>query len=501
MTKKTFRLLLGPLLLQAVFACRLAAELPEVARTVNEGCGQSFSFDGQAYRGDLNKLPIGVFDSGIGGLTVLSTLLTLDLFDNHSGAESPDGVPDFDRERFVYLGDQANMPYGDYPAAGRTELLRELIIKDAVFLLGTRYWPGREASSPRSDKPPVKAIVVACNTATAYGIEDLREAVELWGIPLYVVGVVEAGARGALEAVGQSGNVAVMATEGTCSSLAYVRAVERAWSEAGLAAPMVIQQGCLGLAGAIEGQRDYISTAESGLNPAYHGPSPSNSAARIDTLIFERYGFEPEGLLGLSLASVQLNSVDNYIRYHTTTLVDRYSFENDGRPLAVVILGCTHFPFFSRSLAAAFDRLRNLEVVEDCCPEKPYAGLIAAGLVLVDPARNTAVELYRELRRRGILLAEGVRCLIDTDEFYISVTSPATSPENLDADGGFTYEFKYGRPAGNPDLEDVRRVPLTAASLKGQAREMIREKMPVVWQRLVEFNRGSPRLTRVPRIR
>ena len=476
----------------------LAAELPEIYRAAQDGQAQAFSFDRRAYKGDLAPLPIGVFDSGIGGLTVLATIVTLDRFDNRTGSEKPDGVPDFDHERFIYLGDQANMPYGDYPSEGRTEFLRELVAKDALFLLGSRYWPSRAAPEERTDKPPVKAIVVACNTATAYGLEDLKSAVELWGIPLYVVGVVEAGARGALSAVGGRGNVAVLATVGTCSSLGYVRAVERAWGEAGLEPPLVIQQGCLGLAGAIEGQADYISSGITGLNPVYHGPAPANPAARIDTLIFERYGFDTKGLLGTSLASVQLNSVENYIRYHTTALVDRYLFEHDGRPLAAVILGCTHFPFYSGSLRASFDRLRNLEVLESCCPEKPYAKLISADLVLIDPAENTAVELYRELRSRGIMLASSEECLIRTDEFYISVSSPATAPENLEADGRFTYSYKYCRQPGDYEVEDVRRVPMSAENLTAETTAMIRDKMPEVWRRMLEFDRGSPRLAGVP---
>ena len=98
----------------------------------------AFSFDRESYAGDLSSLPIGVFDSGIGGLTVLEAILTLDDFHNDDLKPGPDGRPDFANERFVYLGDQANMPYGNYAQAGRADFLRELILKDAIFLLGNR---------------------------------------------------------------------------------------------------------------------------------------------------------------------------------------------------------------------------------------------------------------------------------------------------------------------------------------------------------------------------
>jgi len=108
-------------------------------------------------------------------------------------------VPDFANERFVYLADQANMPYGTYPLLGKINFLRELIIKDELFLLGNRYWNSEFAQSPSFDKPPVKAVVIACNTATSYGLELLRYAFKEWNLPVYIVGVVEAGARGAIE--------------------------------------------------------------------------------------------------------------------------------------------------------------------------------------------------------------------------------------------------------------------------------------------------------------
>ena len=79
------------------------------------------------------------------------------------------------------------------------DFLRELIIKDSIFLLGRRYWASRDAADPSFDKPPVKAIVIACNTATAYGLEDLRAALKRWELPVLTVGVVEAGASAVME--------------------------------------------------------------------------------------------------------------------------------------------------------------------------------------------------------------------------------------------------------------------------------------------------------------
>ena len=134
-----------------------AADLVEHAKAHPDGKA-AFSFDATAWSDAeaTRHLPIGVFDSGIGGLTVLEALLTLDAFHNDTLQPGADGVADFAQERFIYFGDQANMPYGNYSAVQRTDYLRELIVKDAIFLLGRRFWPAA-GKDPQFSKPPVKA--------------------------------------------------------------------------------------------------------------------------------------------------------------------------------------------------------------------------------------------------------------------------------------------------------------------------------------------------------
>jgi hypothetical protein len=137
------------------------------------------------------------------------------------------------------------MPYGNYAAVGKEDLLREFILRDALFLLGNRVWPSADATAPLATKPPVKAIVIACNTATAYGLDDLRRALDEWGLPVLVVGVVEAGANSVIDLLphdGEAGAIAVLATTGTCSSGAYPRAIARIAGQRGLRQPEVIQR-------------------------------------------------------------------------------------------------------------------------------------------------------------------------------------------------------------------------------------------------------------------
>lgn len=452
------------------------------------------------YGSDTGELPIGVFDSGIGGLTVLAEIIKLDHFNNETHKPGPDGIPDFKNERFIYLGDQANMPYGNYPSENKTAFLLELVIKDAVFLLGQRYWLSDQAQSPRLDKPPVKAIVIACNTATAYGLDDVRDAVRRWKLPVSVIGVVEAGAQGAVEALageGKSGVVAVMATVGTCASEGYVRAVDQSAKRAGVAPPEVVQQGCLGLASAVEGDRSYITPPGSGTPVEYRGPAFGNSAAPIDTAMIARYGFDMSCILGddHDPTTWRLNSIENYIRYHTAALSEQYRLSGAREPIAAVILGCTHFPYRRDSIAASFARLRSFR---DKDGAEPYRAVIADSLIFIDPSELTAEQLYQTLAASGLLLDADRKPVIAFDEFYISVPNAGLGEIRTIDGKAFTYEYKYGREPGRFDVEYVKRVPMSRDNLSESVMENIRETMPGVWERLVRFNRESDRCRELP---
>ena len=477
----------------------IGQEVSLFVEMVERGESQSFTVSFDRYRTGMKELPIGVFDSGIGGLTVLDAILQLDAFDNVTHEPGPDGRPDFEYERFVYLGDQANMPYGNYPSEQKTDFFRELIIKDVVFLLGERYWPSATAQMPRYDKPPVKAIVIACNTATAYGLETVSAALKEWQLPVQVVGIVDAGAGGAVRAIteqSKKGVVAVLATVGTCKSEGYVRAIAQHAGEAGIMPPTVIQQGCLGFAGAIEGDPSYISPAEVAQTVDYRGPAVGNRTAPIDPGLSAQYDFEAEGLLGDlgRPATWRLNSVENYIRYHTATLLERHRQSDCSEPISTVVLGCTHFPYYTDEIAESLERLCYFREPNG---DEPYRNLILEQPSFIDPAELTARQLYETLAGSGLLTDKSDESVLCVDEFYISMPNASLPGVKLADSGGFTYEYKYSRAAGNFELEYVKRVPMSSVNLSLAVRERIKT-MPIVWNRLVAFNRKSPRTRDLP---
>lgn len=444
-----------------------------------------FRFDPSAFSNDTRQLPIGVFDSGIGGLTVLEAILALDAFNNDTLSPGSDGRRDFENERFVYLGDQANMPYGNYAAVGKEMFLRELILKDAVFLLGRRYWPSGGSPKPVFDKPPVKAIVIACNTATAYGLEDLRTGMKAWNIPVPVIGVVEAGARGVSEEIAPTDSkrgVAVLATVGTCSSLAYPKAIVASVGLAGKRVPEIVQQGSIGLAGAIEGDTAFIASATDQDADRYQGPRNNNPAAPLDSANVARYGFEASGIAG-DLRQPQtwkLNSIANYARYDIVSMVEKYRSSGGTIPIDTVVLGCTHFPLVQAEIQDAFQQLR--EYSED--GQKPYASLIADTIRLVNPAELTAKELFRELARATLRLDKQKTTAIEKDRFFISVPDPNWPQIRLTPEGALDRDYKYGRETGMLKTEDTRVVPMTASLLPESSLNLIRTRLPEVWTRL-----------------
>jgi len=133
--------------------------------------------------------PIGVFDSGLGGLTVMKAVIRQLPF-----------------EDIVYLGDTARVPYG----TKSKEAIIRFSLENASVLM----------------KHHVKMIVVACNSSSSYALESLREK-----FPVPVVGVIESGVT---RAVGMTRNnrIGVIATQATISSGSYARLISREMSRA-----------------------------------------------------------------------------------------------------------------------------------------------------------------------------------------------------------------------------------------------------------------------------
>lgn len=127
---------------------------------------------------------IGMFDSGLGGLTVMQQIL-------HA-------LP---QEKIIYFGDTARVPYGGKSG----ETIIRYSIENTIFLM----------------EQNIKMLVIPCNTATAYALEKLRQ---VFNIP--VIGVIEPGAEKAVQ-VTRNGRIAVLGTKATISSGIYEKEIHK----------------------------------------------------------------------------------------------------------------------------------------------------------------------------------------------------------------------------------------------------------------------------------
>ena len=150
----------------------------------------------------MNSAPIGIFDSGVGGLTVMRALRRL--------------LP---AEHLIYLGDTARVPYGNKSQATVTRYATE----DVQFLLAQG----------------VKMIVIACNTASALAAQELR--MQFPDIP--ILGMIGPGSRAAMAAT-KNGRIGVIATSATIGSGAYEMKIRETFAESGKAPEAVLSQAC-----------------------------------------------------------------------------------------------------------------------------------------------------------------------------------------------------------------------------------------------------------------
>ena len=170
----------------------------------------------------MSKRPIGVFDSGVGGLTVLKELIRR--------------LPN---ERFVYFGDMARAPYGTKSKETVTRFSRQIV----RFLLSQN----------------VKAIVVACNTASAMALDTIEEEFDL-----PVIGVVKPGAKTAADTT-KTGHIGLIGTEATITSGIYESYLQGYRPDVrliGKACPLfvsLVEEGCIEDPVTNEIARRYIS--------------------------------------------------------------------------------------------------------------------------------------------------------------------------------------------------------------------------------------------------
>ncbi|WP_422859289.1 glutamate racemase [Flagellimonas sp. S174] len=459
-----------------------------------------YNIDFENYPLADSSLPIGVFDSGTGGLTVLKAIVAYDENNNASLEQGSDGKRDFEKESFIYLADQANMPYGNYAKEGKTDLLREHIIKDAQFLMGQEYYSDKNDTSINTDKQPVKAIVIACNTATAYGKESLEEYVKKVNVDIKIIGVIDAGVRGALATIEKDENaiIGVLATIGTVSSKGYRNTILKMKEGEGYSGEIkIFSQGGLGIAEAIDNDPEYFDKNLKKPRNNYKGPS-LDSDSKIDHTLLDIYNFDFTNSKMLcdsektdDCSVLQINDAENYVRYHLVTLMEKIRLSKSNNTLKSIILGCTHYPYMTDEILTVLKELYNYK---DKDGKLLYRNFMAENIKLIDPAIGTAKELHEYLKQERLFNPKGS---IQNSEFYISVPNKDNPNNRIDENGRFPYDYKYGRNA-NQSQEYVKVVPFSKDNISDDILIRFQKQIPYVYGLIQAFHEKNEKTKGLP---
>ncbi len=478
-------------------------EAPAAKDNLSSIAGDIFDNPNSFYYIDFSKygvpnaaMPIGVFDSGTGGLTVLDALIRFDQNVNHGHENKPDGLADFKNEEFIYLADQANMPYGNYYSENKSDLLIEHIIKDVQFLLGENYYPSIAAKDYKRDKKRIKALVIACNTATAYGQEEVDDFIAKTGIDIPVIGVINAGARGALASFGkeEDGAIGVFATVGTIKSEGYENTLLKMKDELGYTGDLQIyNQGGHGVAEAVDEEPDFVNRSSLSPRKDYRGPSLDSGQFKIDKALMDVYNFDFDHNKMLCDAKetedcqiLQINSTDNYVRYHLVSLMEKIRANEHALPLKALLLGCTHYPYLINDIKKVLQDLYHYKKGGKYL----YRDLMAKEVKIIDPAEFVAKELYEVLGNKGLISKEGS---VENSEFFISVPNLDNGSVQVDENERFTYDYKYGRNAGEIQ-EYVKVVPFSRNNISGDVIDRFKSSIPETFELIQSFNAKSEKV-------
>lgn len=414
------------------------------------------------YPRELSDLPIGIFDCSPDGFTVAERFLTADNFDNITGRSGSDGIADFGGEYFQILYDRANSPYGGYIDAGNPAFLKEQLIRNTLFLMSDRYYNLAVDEYQSGYKDPVKIVIVPSPVADYYALSDIQALLDRSGTGVKAVGVIESSIREALKGVDEDGNfcVGVLYSPEGVTSHEYEAAIRKMASDSGVTGRIqVFNQEGLGIEEALAGNPAYLDTSAKVSRSGYAGPVTGISYNNINASLFDRYGFDTVGnaLLfpagGRNISGVQLNSVENYVRYHLVSMVERHRRSGSRVPISSIILA-----------DCGYDRLRGVmdRIMVELYNYRRggiylYRSSISPDFRFIDPAECAVSEAYRILREDGNLALRGTKSTLSP---FITMPSSSVPADSLDSSGFFRETFLFGRVSGTEDVT-TKAVPFT----------------------------------------
>ena len=437
-----------------LFSCRdeegEEALLP-IAQKALTDTASMYYIDADSYPQDISGLPIGVLDCSVNGFEVVERLLTLDRFDNITGKPEPDGIIDFGGENIQFLSDRANGPYGGYIAKDNLDFLKEQVLSNTIFLMSDDFFNLAGDEYRSGFKEPVKMIIVSSPVADLRVLPDINNFLEQSGTGVKAIGVVEAGIREAVSDVDEDGNLCVgvlFAPDGV-SSIEYESMIRKSVGNTG-GKIQVLNQEAVGLDAAIKGDTAYVDTTAVVARDSYAGPVSGVSYNNIDMSLFDRYGFDTQGNALLyvrngDISGVQLNSVENYARFHLVSMIERHRRSGSRVPISSIILADGSYAQIRDILEEVMDELYNYRRGGIYL----YRSGISPDFRFIDPAECAAVEAYKILRNDRNLALRGDLTRLES---FITMPSASLPEDAINPDGTMKDDYRYGRQCGSEEL-------------------------------------------------
>lgn len=428
------------------------------------------------YPTDLSTLPIGVIDASSEGFSVVEDLLVADYVDNITGALSPDGIPDFGGENFQFLADEANSPYRNYIQNGNVAFLKEQVVRNSLFMMGSSFYNLTVDDFRNGVKERVKAIVLFSNLSVMNGMAEVKDLISRSGVDIIVVGAIEAALRNTFEGCSKSDNycVGVLASSNGVTAREYEETIRRMAQEREMSGSIQVffQEGT-GIKEAMDGVKEYISPDSYVARKDYRGPGLGISYKDIDISLMDRYNFNTEGNnllrrinLGGEISDIQLNSVENYLRYHIVSIVERHRRSGNKVPLSAIVLADYRYADYKDVLNQIIEELYNFKRDGGFL----YRESISPEFRFIDPVEEAAKECYLSLRKNHALALRGTGSKLSA---FISVFPLDRQLDNkyLREPGSETVTYKevpfasrYVDPAVISNME--KRLPVTYSLLK-----------------------------------
>lgn len=455
--------------------------LPIVRKALYDSASVYFGNFGE-YPDKLSSLPLGIIDCSVDGFCVIEKFLGMDSFDNITGEKVPDSIGDFAGENFQIIADAANGPFIGYARHDNRDYQYERLVKDALFLMGGSHYNLSVDNFKSGIKEPVKLIVYASDFSDLEGTSVLNEFLNRTGTGVKAIGVLESGIRDMVDGFAGQDNVCVgiLYPSGALSSREYESEVRTVAEKCGFNGILQIyNQEAVGLSDALREDTLYVLPSAKSVRNSYSGPVLGVSYNNIDVSLLDRYRFKMEDHALLlkrhngAYTDMQLNSVENYVRYHLVSMVERHRRSGSRVPISAILLVDYRYEevldIMAQVISELYDYKRDGMYL--------YRNSLSRDFRFILPIESAAVAAYSILRTDGHLALSGTKSELRP---FITWPSSGLNPEYTDSTGRLTDEFKYGRAAGTEDIY-TKELPFAPRYVDAKTMMFIENNNPLTY--------------------